>query len=204
MEGGSSSWTPGQPISIETRRLWLRTLTPEDVTDDDVLRWTGDEARTAHVWSPAADRAEYMRGLARVCDNRTHFALGVFHKKSDQLIGYLKIQIDPRARALVPTTVIGDARFAGGYFGTEAARAAQRFLLEHLELDAIMPRVYADNAGTLRLLERFGYSIVQRYPEKAPGGGPVREVCVLYISRQDWFAHSPEGEARLAQAPDID
>lgn len=195
-----TTWQPGHPVTLETRRLIVRTLKTTDI-DVHVLRWTEDPGIAGNVWHPPVPPAAYFEGLIAACDQRTRFAFLIQHRRSGRAIGYVKLQVEPERRSQTPTIVLGEREFWNAELGTEAIRAVQRFGFECLPVDQIESRVYAENRKVRERLLRFGYEEADVVSELLPGRA-VRKVYVYRIGKERWFTLSPTIEARLAQHAD--
>lgn len=200
MASDADSWMPGQPVSLTTRRSIVRTLAVEDISPA-LERWNSDPAIAGNVWHPPLPPAAYFRGLIAASDQKTRFSFLIQHRGSLRAVGYVKLFIDVARRVQVPTVALGERAFWNGELGTEAVRAVQRFAFEHLPVDAIESRVYAENVKVRERLRRFGYEEVAVTQEQRPGGG-TRAVHVFQITREAWFERLPAVEEYLAQKPD--
>ncbi len=198
-------WAPGGPLFLETRRLVVRTLTEADIAPH-VYAWLDDPAVSGNVWHPNMPRAAYFRGLLQASDGRRHFTLGIFHKATAHLIGYIKLQIDERRRVMVPTTVLGERAYWNGELGTEATRVVQRFAFERLGVEHVESRVYAENEKVRARLLRLGYAEMGSYEEghAQSSGGAARRVYVYRMAREQWLNRAPAIDERLAQLPDVE
>lgn len=199
------AWTPGAPLYLETRRLVVRTLTETDLAPH-MYAWLDDPTVSGNVWHPNMPRAAYFRGLIQAADGKRHFALGVFHKATAQLIGYIKLQIDEERHVMVPTTVLGERAYWNGELGTEATRAVQRFAFERLGVEHVESRVYAENEKVRARLLRLGYTEAGSYEERLAqaAGAQARRVHVYRMAREEWLSRAPAIDERLAQLPDVD
>ncbi len=197
-------WQPGNPVVIETPRLVLRSLTQADITPR-TLAWHEDPAVTAHLWLPPVPPALYFRALLEARDEQKIFLLGIEHRRSGRLIGYVKLVVDPSGPWLNSTTVIGDKAFWEGKFGLETARGVMRFAFEHLPVEAIERRVYAENTSLLARYRRQGLEEVRSYDEADPSGGErVRQVHVFHQTRPLWLASAGRIDDELSQVPDVE
>lgn len=201
MTSDDCPWQPGEPVSLETRRLVVRTFTPADV-DARVLRWSADPAVAENLWHPPVPPERYFAGLVGASDQRTRFTFLIVHRRTERPIGYIKLQIDPSRRTQTPSVALGERDYWNLELGTEAVRAVQRFAFEQLGVERIESRVYAQNRKVRERLLRFGYREVDVLSEIIPGR-PLRKVHVYGIEKESWLARAPEVDARLAVLPDV-
>ncbi len=194
-------WQPGEPVSLETRRLVVRTFTTADV-DAHVLRWSADPAVAENLWHPPMPPERYFAGLVGASDQRTRFTFIIVHRGTERAIGYIKLQIDPNRRTQTPSVALGEREYWNLELGTEAVRAVQRFAFEQLGVERIESRVYTQNRKVRERLLRFGYGEVDVLSEIVPGRA-LRKVHVYGIEKESWLARAPEIDARLAALPDV-
>lgn len=170
-------------LEIETARLLLRPLAPEDLdaihriwTDPEVRRylWDGQEVSGAVV-------ADAISESARSFEERGFGLWTSIHKESNELIGFC-----------------GFWRFEGGtnfelayglattWWGkglaTEAARATIRYGFEKLGLDRITASADTPNAASLRVMENAGMKYTKREIHDD------RDTTYYEISREDFRA----------------
>ena len=95
--------------------------------------------------------------------------------------GHNKIQW--RHGVAVTGTIIGPRAFRGQGYGTDAARLRTRYAFEVLGLRLLLSEVFAENAASLRMLQRAGYREVGRIPRRHWKRGAFRDVVVLAVER---------------------
>ncbi len=166
----SGSWQPGSPVSLETARLWIRTLTEADAV---VMRdWLAEPALRENLWLPDVDLSMYWVWMARGADQRTRFAFAL--AQAEQLVGFAKLAVDEAQRTQIPTVALRDAALRSRGLGAEATWALLTFGFEHLPVDRAELRLYADNVRLRERLELLGCREIRVYEEHAPGRSPRR------------------------------
>ena len=143
---------------IETRRLALRRLTPDDaefirelLNDADFLRFVGDRGvRTAD------DARRYIADGPVASYDRHGFGLWLVERTEDRcaigICGLLR-------RDSLPDADIGFAflpPFRASGYGFESAAAVLAHGLGPLGLGRVLAIVNPENAGSIRLLEKLG------------------------------------------------
>lgn len=150
--------------TLRTERLLLEPYTPEDEDDfvalfqeERVSRWMGDGPQ-----SEEADRALFHRVFSHVYPTRRFDVWAV--RRAGRLLGHAEIKrtddVDGHEiiYALHPDTW-------GAGLGTELAEALTAYGLETLGLREVHATVAADNAVSLRLLQRIGFRHVRDVTE---------------------------------------
>lgn len=177
-------WTPGTAVEVVTPRLVLRSLSPLDVPGSEAPAWYGSSERRANVWAPPGlSSAEFLRGLAVRCDNRSTFALLAVLRSSGQAVGLGKAQLTSEGamRPFVLTTLVGQLEQAALAPGYEMTTAMVWLGLNHLPATHISLRIYAENVRTVELVEHYGY---QRFAEFNEG---ARLAYDYRISKENWL-----------------
>ena len=93
-------------------------------------------------------------------------------------------RIDWRHGTALTGTIIGPHEARGKGYGTDAARVRTRYAFEVLGLRLLLSEVFAENAASLRMLERVGYREVGRIPRRYWRRGAYREAVLLVAERQ--------------------
>lgn len=141
---------------LETERLFLRELTPEDADfayhlnlDPEVIRYTGDVAFT---------NPEEARDFLKNYDHYRTYGFGrwgVVEKESGDLIGWCGLKYT----ADLEEYDIG-FRFFRKYwnngYATEAAKACLELGFQHFQMERIVGRAMFKNNASIRVLEKIG------------------------------------------------
>src|SRR5690606_20786261 len=99
------------------------------------------------------------------------------------------------------TVALGDRAYWNLELGTEATRAVTRFAFEHLPVDHVECRVYAENTKVHGRLLRYGYEHCVADLEVLPQR-PPRDVHVFRTNRAAWLERAAQVDAHLATLPD--
>jgi RimJ/RimL family protein N-acetyltransferase len=146
---------------IETERLQLRRVQSGDV-EDLVSLYADPEVRKFISTAAAFDRAE---ATARVAADAQDWATGrrtllVYERATEQFLGRI---------AIVDWTQFGETEvgwvFApqgrGQGYATEAARAAQAWAFQHLDIPYVIALIRPDNAPSIAVAERLGMAPIR-------------------------------------------
>ena len=148
---------------IKTPRLLLREFTPEDAEhmyqlnlDPEVIRYTGDVAfssiEAAHDFLSRYDVYE-RHGMGR---------LAVLRREDDRWLGWCGLKYHPE-EDMVDLGFRFFRRFWGQGYATESGRASLEYGFRTKRLKEISGQVVKVNFGSLRVLEKLGFSDWQPY-----------------------------------------
>lgn len=141
---------------LETERLYLREMNPEDAEffyllnlDPEVVRYTGDE--------PVASVADAIRFLEKY-DQYTRYGFGrwaVIRKEDDEFLGWCGLKYSPELDEVDVGFRFFKKYWNRGY-ATESARACVEWGMDQLEVDEIVGRAMKENTASIRVLEKIG------------------------------------------------
>ena len=89
--------------------------------------------------------------------------------------------IDWRNRVATTGTIIGRRDLWGQGYGADAALVRRRFAFEVLGLRMLLSDVMAENTGSLRMLQKAGYTEVGRIPRRIWKRGAWRDVVWMCL-----------------------
>ena len=92
-------------------------------------------------------------------------------------------QINYRHGTALTGTILGATDSRGRGYGTDAVRVRTRYAFEVLGLRMLTSEVFAENAASLKVLQRAGYREVARIPRRYWKRGAFREVVLLVAER---------------------
>ena len=148
-------------MQIETKKLFLRKLTPSDVSQHYV-DWLNDVEinmylETRHVHQTLDSCITFVEACNQ--DVSAHL-FGMFLKANGQHIGNIKIGfINEVYKRGEISLFIGAKEHWGKGLGTEAVKALSKFSKEFLGLNKIEAGCYEDNFGSLRIFLKSGYVV---------------------------------------------
>ena len=168
---------------IETERLLLREITPEDLdefarvifADTDVLRYMAKRDLTP------VERAERARKVS--VENWSKHGYGAWlitDKNSSNVIGSCDFDTEEVNGGVELGYSIGKAYWGKG-IATETARAAIRFGFDTAKMERIVGVVVPENTASWRVLERLGF--VYEKSTQAYGWDELR----FYILQRERF-----------------
>ena len=155
--------------NLETDRLRLRKLTPEDA--EDYYHHLGSrEAVTRYMlWEPHRDLSESTasieKALRRYEEGRC-YRFAIARKESDSLIGVVELlRFDEETSSCSFAYMLGDAFWGQGY-GTEALKAVFYFAFTQMNVKTITADHMADNPASGRVMEKAGMRRMRILPGK--------------------------------------
>ncbi len=143
---------------LETSRLFLRELTPDDAndffllnSDPEVMRYTGD--------TPFTDVSEAHKMLTNY-DQYRKYGIGrwaVIHRQEGQFLGFCGLKYS----ADVDEYDIGFRFFRQQWnkgYATEAAKACLDYAFNRIQLNMIVGRAMKMNTASIKVLTKIGLS----------------------------------------------
>jgi len=170
---------------IETKRLLLRMLSPNDVedfaaifADPEVMSFIGIEAGTTLSWTETVTTVEKM---IEFWERNGFGRWSVIEKESGKLIGLCGL----RLLEDIPELFYLFARSSWGKgYATEAALATLRFAFEQVGLDRIIAVIRPGNTDSIKVVKKIGMQFEKEVTHYGVEG--VRYA----IARQDF--HPPD------------
>lgn len=148
-------------IILETERLYLREMTPDDAEsayllnlDPDVIRYTGD------------DPFESVEDAKAFLGKYTHYRQygfgrwAVVLKETNEYLGWCGLKYTPE----LDEFDIGYRfmqKFWGFGYATEAAEACMQYGFEKLGIPVIVGRAMPENTASVRVLEKIGLTYLE-------------------------------------------
>jgi ribosomal-protein-alanine N-acetyltransferase len=144
-----------ESVFLETSRLILRTVTPEDV-DAVALSWKLDEgpvsraeAESKVAWMMANHRQDVPGKIAHLC-------LAIIHKSTQEWIGWCGLDHRDQAKPNPVLFYLLKEIYWGQGLATEAAQALLEYAFGPLSLPQIDSAAASDNPASVRVMEKLG------------------------------------------------
>jgi RimJ/RimL family protein N-acetyltransferase len=164
-------------------------LTPLDKAKhlDNAVAWMNDPETTA--WTLIGDlpvtrlaEEDFFDRAMRETEKELTFAIETL---AGDHIGFSALhRIDWRHGVATTGTLLGRRDLWGQGYGSDAARLRNRHAFEVLGLRLLLSEVMADNAGSLRMLQKAGYREVGRIPRRMWKRGAYRDVVMMVLERE--------------------
>lgn len=155
----------------------LRWMNDPDVTE---LLLAGDVPMTR-----LAEESWFERMCADSTPSPSDVVFAVETIEGGEHVGFAGLhRIDWRHGTALTGTVIGAGEFRGHGYGSDAARVRTRYAFEVLGLRMLLSEVMTENAASLRMLQKAGYTEVGRIPRRYWRRGAYREAVLLAAERR--------------------
>lgn len=183
-------WQPGEHFETETKNLVLRTLRPDDITEEYV-GWWNDPKLQQGFGNPGRNwTIDKARKHAVRFDNTTNFHLGVFWKKTGKLIGFYAMSIDPRNKVSSTNVMIGDTDYWKKGLATEISCHMISLRFKHMGVEKIETKVKGENLASFGLHKALGFKKEGVLRNHCVLPGKVRGDIHLYgMLKDEWKGH---------------
>ncbi|HXP59411.1 MAG TPA: GNAT family N-acetyltransferase [Dongiaceae bacterium] len=178
-----------EPPTLETERLVLRPLTPEDGAT--VARLAGSREiadTTISIPHPYSEKQARAWIAARTSQSSTgkEMVFGVAIRQDAQLIGAVGLrEMDTEHAQAEMGFWIGVPSWGRGY-ATEAARRVVRYAFEDLKLNRVYAHHMVRNPASGRVLEKLGMKREGLLRQRVRKWGVFEDVVLLAILHDDW------------------
>jgi ribosomal-protein-alanine N-acetyltransferase len=153
-----------QPSELRTERIVLRRYVPADFAA--IHAYAGDPEVTRYsTWGPndeAASRKflEYALASQSVADGRYSFAIA--RPVSDELIGGCSVELVDTHHGRAELGYVVAREWWGQGLATEAAGLLKSFAFDSLGVHRLQATCHPDNIGSMRVLEKTGFTFEGR------------------------------------------
>ena len=164
--------------TLETERLLLRKLTPDDYLD--AFKWCGDPLVNKFMIYPLYTNAEDVRKWLETLnpDNPNGYDYGVVLKETGELIGSAGMYFHPERDAWSFGYNLRHDMWNKGYT-TEAIKAIVDYVRSERNVKAIQAEHAVDNPASGRIMEKLGLKFI-RYGEYSKFDGSVMFKAKIY------------------------
>jgi len=147
------------PVAISTNRFFLRTLTPDDVSDRYVS-WFGDGYVGQYI--SAATLKPSLNSLKQYVRERSGrddvIFLGIFEKKSGFHIGNVKYDpLNSGLRYAIMGMLIGEPNWRGKGVAAEVLLASAEWLWQYRNIRQVILGVNCDNIAAIKAYSKVGF-----------------------------------------------
>jgi RimJ/RimL family protein N-acetyltransferase len=173
-------------IHLETPGYVVRTLETADATDN-WRRWLTDPsaARNLNV-RPAEMSAEDLRGYIEKFDRATAHLLGIFEKRTSDLVGIRAVYVDWQHREFLVNVLIGDAQARDKGARTQSRRVVYDYFFDELDLLNARSSVLAVNEPVIAGMAKRGWVHEHTSYKPAADGAGFVEVRDFRLPREAW------------------
>jgi ribosomal-protein-alanine N-acetyltransferase len=147
-------------MRIESTRIFLRKITPEQDNLGDYLLWLRDVEGNQYIESVSIDYSmnQLIEYITEKNLQESSRLFGIFLLDDNQMIGTIKLEpIDIQLKFAWLGILIGHSDFRGQGYGKEAIKALLQYANLKLGLTKIYLGVDPANSAALRLYESIGF-----------------------------------------------
>lgn len=175
------------PLRLSGQRVVLREFTLDDV--DDALKIIGDDRVTRFLSfdSRSRDEAQAMiEGAVKRAQEspRTEFYLAVTRPDDNGMIGFARIAFAGVKAGKLGYAVAAD-EWGHGY-ATDAARTLTDFAFRVLQLHRVSAAIGPDNAASIALVERLGFTKEGVLRDHVFTNGSWRDSVLYSVLEHEW------------------
>ena len=171
-------------FEMETPRLWMREMRPEDAADfyalnadPEVLKFTGDEP-----FKDVDDSRQFLENYPSISYEKDGYGRWTcIEKSSGEIIGWCGLRLQSSGE-----TDLGyrfHKRFWGKGYATESSILSLNVGFEELHLSYIIARACDENVASIRVMQKLG----MHFREKEVFHGLPGSVYAL--KKEDWLLH---------------
>ncbi len=185
------------PVELETSRLRLRPLAPEDLAAVYAFHSRADTTRWLY-WGPR-DEDETRAALASLIAHPPEkgFTLGVEIKATGELIGHVNLSLGQDEHRHGEIGFILHPDHHGRGYATEAGAALLALAFERYDRHRVVGRIEARNDASARVLEKLGMRREAHLVENEWVKGEWQSEVVYALLAREWdratFADLLEG-----------
>lgn len=148
-------------IDSEDKRIYLRKLSVEDVSDD-YFNWLHDTEVVQYLEARFSDNTkEDIRKFIVCCTNDPNTVLlGIYFKAENKHIGNIKLhRINYTHYTAEISIMIGNKNYWGEGYGKEAIQLLADYAFSTLKLHKLTAECYANNTGSLKVFKKAGFRL---------------------------------------------
>ncbi len=150
----------GELPTLETERLWLRKMTPNDV--DAIFSYASNEEVTKYVTWPVhrshTDSEAFVQFVLSQYEQGKIAPWGIEHKQDKQLIGTVDFVSWQPKHQIAELGYALSHHYWGLGLMTEAANELLALGFKSMDLVRIQARCFCENIGSRRVMEKIGMS----------------------------------------------
>ena len=189
---------------IRGELVWLRPSEPADIVNDAVYSGDAEVGHFLGAKTPMS-KAGAERFATELFSQNPHdpggYGYSICLLGSDQSIGTVFLRnVDKANGSGIVGIFIGDRRYLGKGYGTDALNALVDFGFGELRLERIELEVFDFNQRAIRSYEKAGFQTDAVLRRSRFHRGAHHDVHVMSILRDDWLALSRPRSWELAEA----
>jgi len=184
----SSSKLPKKTIRIACGDYYMRTATMDDaserwgawMTDPEAVHMLNAPAKTMSKSEVAA----YIKAF----DQRSHMLIGIFESATDTLLGFLRVDIDPKLGRFMVSMLIGEPGYRHKGVTNAITVPFRDYFFETLGLNVMLATALSHNKPIIHYLLKSGWHLDNTIPRhvKSNADGTMLDMCYFSLTRDAW------------------
>jgi RimJ/RimL family protein N-acetyltransferase len=181
---------PEKAMRIDCGDYYMRTVTPADASNRWGA-WMADPEAVQMLNAPArtltkAEVATYIESF----DQRSHVLIGIFETASDKLLGFLRVDIDPKLGRFLVSMMIGEPEYRNKGVTNAITVPFRDYFFETLGLKVMLATALSHNKPIIHYLLKSGWNLDRTIPRhvKSHTDGTMLDLCYFSITREAWRA----------------
>jgi RimJ/RimL family protein N-acetyltransferase len=136
-------------------------------------------------------------------DQRSHMLLGIFETISDKLLGFLRVDIDPKLGRYLVSMLIGEPEYRNKGVTNAITVPFRDYFFETLGLNVMLATALSHNKPIIHYLLRSGWTLDKTIPRhiKSNADGSMLDLCFFSITRDAWRAWKKRNLGEAAAKP---
>ncbi len=175
-------------MKIETKRLILRPITPDD--KNEIFKYRCDkETNKYQSWIPETidDVESFIEKIAKqINEPNTWFQFVIVEKQTQKIIGDLGIHFFDSENKQVEIGCTLNNDFQNQGYATESIKRVIDYLFKELNKHRIIASIDPDNKNSIRLVERIGFRKEAHLVESLFINGKWVDDLVYALIEKDW------------------
>lgn len=179
---------------IETERLLLRPVTPEDGDRVEELAGDYDVAKTTlniPYPYPAGGGKEFIKSVLESEKNGKIAIFAITDKEKRNLLGLINLNIAIAHQRGELGYFIGKLYWGMGY-GTEAGRAILSYGFNELDLNKIYAAAFTSNPGSWRIMEKIGLKHEGTHKQHVSRSGEFFDLAYYGLVKEDYLKEAKQ------------
>jgi len=183
------------PVKLETKNYIVRTLTPQDASDN-WLRWARDPEIMNPINTPMMEmKREQLQNYIRTFDRRSRYVFGIFDKKSGEHVGFYQLKLSLNQRTVTFNVLIGEKSHWGRNAVLETREVLLDFFFEKCGMEKAIGMPLARNFPMIYNYKAQGWRLegTLRGHCRAAGGDKRLDQYQFGLLRSDWRTRAKKG-----------
>jgi RimJ/RimL family protein N-acetyltransferase len=192
---------PKKTIRIDCGDYYMRTLTAADASDR-WGQWMADPEAIHMLNAPAKTLTkDEVAAYIKAFDQRSHMLIGIFAMASDKLLGFLRVDIDPKLGRFLVSMLIGEPDYRNKGVTNAITVPFRDYFYETLDLKVMLATALAHNKPIIHYLLKSGWHLDKTIPQhvRSNRDGGMLDLCFFSLTRDAWrawkMANLPPAEA---------